>query len=185
MDKEKRNKILIVVLSFSIGVLIYLLFRSRNLFYYQFIEMLSLDSAVDKVRVIVWEKRSYIPNWVIYSLPDGLWMFSMGIALLHNRIFYREIQKVYNVIYASFFIFEFVQWGFGGHGTFLGTFDKMDLLFFTVGFFFASTIGEREWKRKLQKNIEMNTKEQYQREKRKTLIIVIVFTVLGFFPALV
>lgn len=166
------------------GILIYLLFRSRELFYYQFIELISLNHTIDDVRKIVWTKRKYIPNWVIYSLPDGLWIFSLGISMLYERIFYKEFQKVFNFIYLSFFLFEFVQGKFGGHGTFLGTFDKNDLLCFTIGYFLASIISYYNWEKNYKNEDCIGNMEDYSIEKKKTLAIVIIFTIIGFLPAL-
>lgn len=182
---KKKNKILLVFLSLGIGVLIYLLFRSRELFYYQFIKLLSLDGVIDNVRKVVWTKRKYIPNWVIYSLPDGLWMFSLGVSILYERIYYRELQKVYNVVYLSFFIFEFIQREYGGHGTVLGTFDESDLLCFTFGYFFASILGYWNWEKNYKYEKVMLYEDDYLLEKKKTLIIIVVFIIIGFFPVLI
>ncbi|MGL4787516.1 MAG: hypothetical protein ACRC2Q_11655, partial [Cetobacterium sp.] len=82
LEKRSLNKIFIVLASFALAVLIYLLFRSRKLFYYQIVELMNLDSHVGSIRKVVWVYRKHIPNWVIYSLPDGLWLFSMGVSIL-------------------------------------------------------------------------------------------------------
>ncbi|MEG0136108.1 MAG: hypothetical protein RR682_08870, partial [Cetobacterium sp.] len=66
MEKRLINKIFLVLFSFLLGVIIYLLFRSRKLFYYKFIEIAHLNYIVEDIRKIVWVYRKYIPNWVIY-----------------------------------------------------------------------------------------------------------------------
>ncbi|MGL5951165.1 MAG: hypothetical protein ACRCZH_07080, partial [Cetobacterium sp.] len=98
LEKRSLNKIAIVLSSFALAVLIYLLFRSRKLFYYQFIEMIYLDPYIRAIRKVVWVYRKHIPNWVIYALPDGLWLFSMGVSILYNRYYYKRAQTIFSLI---------------------------------------------------------------------------------------
>lgn len=190
LEKRRLNKILIVLLSFALAVLIYLLFRSRKLFYYQIIEILNLDSPVRSIRKMVWVYRKHIPNWIIYALPDGLWLFSMGVSILHNRVFYKKAQNIFNVIFVIMIGIEIFQGAYGGYGTFVGTFDKADMICYTIGYILASLLGYLNWKKNYKKKIIENMdedlkKEILKKERKKILIIVIVFTILGFFPALV
>ncbi|MGL5278770.1 MAG: hypothetical protein ACRC8M_06775 [Cetobacterium sp.] len=185
LEKRSLNKIFIVLLSFALAVLIYLLFRSRNLFYYQIIELLSLDSYVRSVRKVVWVYRKHIPNWVIYSLPDGLWLFSMGVSILHNRVFYKKAQNIFNIIFFTMIGIEVFQGIYGGHGTFIGTFDGADVICYTIGYIVASILGYLNWVKNSKEKIIQNEDGILKKERKKILIIVIVFTILGFFPALV
>ncbi|MGL5427053.1 MAG: hypothetical protein ACRDAS_03985 [Cetobacterium sp.] len=184
LEKRSLNKIFIVVLSFSLGVLIYLLFRSRKLFYYQFVELIYLDPYIRAIRKIVWVYRKHIPNWVIYSLPDGLWLFSMGVSILHNRYYYKQAQNIFNLIFISIVGVEIFQGIYGGHGTFIGTFDSADVICYIIGYILATLIGYIYW-RKNYKGKEIEEKSRIlKKERRKILLIVIIFTILGFFPAL-
>ena len=185
MEKRLLNKIVLVLFSFSLGVIIYLLFRSRKLFYYKFIEVAHLNYLVEDIRISVWVHRKYIPNWIIYSLPDGLWIFSFGVAMLHNRIFYKTAQKVFNIIFFFMIGLEFFQNSYGGHGTFIGTYDFADLLCFTIGFLLASTIGYINWSRDYKNKNILNESKIYRKEIKKNLMIVIVFTIVGLLPSLV
>ncbi|MGL5918114.1 MAG: hypothetical protein ACRCYM_02605 [Cetobacterium sp.] len=185
LEKRLLNKILIVLSSFGLGVLIYLLFRSRKLFYYQFIKMLNLDPYIFEIRKIVWVYRKHIPNWVIYALPDGLWIFSLGVSILHNRYYYKRAQKIFNLVLLSIIGVEIIQNIFGGHGTFVGTFDLADIICYIVGYLLSSRLGYLNWKNNY-KNIKIeNEEEVLKKENKKILIIIIVFTILGFLPALV
>ncbi|MCQ8212611.1 VanZ family protein [Cetobacterium somerae] len=171
--------------SFALAVIIYLLFRSRKLFYYQIVEMMNLDPHVRSIRKIVWVYRKYIPNWVIYSLPDGLWLFSMGVSILHNRVFYKKAQNIFNIIFLIMVGIEIFQGIFGGHGTFIGTFDGADVICYTIGYIIASLLSYLNWKKNHKDQEVENEVEVLKNERKKILIIVIVFTILGFFPALV
>ncbi|MHA4989335.1 hypothetical protein [Cetobacterium somerae] len=185
LEKRSLNKIFIVLASFALAVLIYLLFRSRKLFYYQIVELMNLDSHVGSIRKVVWVYRKHIPNWVIYSLPDGLWLFSMGVSILHNRVFYKKAQNIFNIIFFTMIGIEVFQGIYGGHGTFIGTFDGADVICYTIGYIMASILGYLSWV-KNSKEIKIQIEDEVlKKERKKILIIVIVFTILGFFPALV
>ncbi|MGL4633930.1 MAG: hypothetical protein ACRCUO_05325, partial [Cetobacterium sp.] len=145
LEKRSLNKIFIVLASFALAVLIYLLFRSRKLFYYQIVELMNLDSHVGSIRKVVWVYRKHIPNWVIYSLPDGLWLFSMGVSILHNRVFYKKAQNIFNIIFFTMIGIEVFQGIYGGHGTFIGTFDGADVICYTIGYIMASILGYLSW----------------------------------------
>lgn len=185
LEKRSLNKIFIVLASFALAVLIYLLFRSRKLFYYQIVELMNLDSHVRSIRKVVWVYRKHIPNWVIYSLPDGLWLFSMGVSILHNRVFYKKAQNIFNIIFFTMIGIEVFQGIYGGHGTFIGTFDGADVICYTIGCIMASILGYLSWVKNSKEIKIQNEDEVLKKERKKILIIVIVFTILGFFPALV
>ena len=185
LEKRSLNKLFIVLVSFAVAVLIYLLFRSRKLFYYQIIELMNLDTHVGAIRKIVWVYRKHIPNWIIYSLPDGLWLFSMGVSILHNRVFYKKAQNIFNIIFFTMIGIEVFQGIYGGHGTFIGTSDGADVICYIIGYIMASILGYLNWIKISKERIIENEDEILKKERKKILIIVIVFTILGFFPALV
>ena len=185
LEKRSLNKLFIVLVSFAVAVLIYLLFRSRKLFYYQIIELMNLDTHVGAIRKIVWVYRKHIPNWIIYSLPDWLWFFSMGVSILHNRVFYKKAQNIFNIIFFTMIGIEVFQGIYGGHGTFIGTFDGADVICYIIGYIMASILGYLNWIKISKERIIENEDEILKKERKKILIIVIVFTILGFFPALV
>ena len=78
----KKIKFLLVFLPLLLGVIIYLLYRSKNLFYYNFIHFLNINGYVLFAREVATLYRKLFPTWVIYSLPDGLWLFSTGAVFL-------------------------------------------------------------------------------------------------------
>tara|TARA_B100001758_G_C17838167_1_gene317784 strand:+ start:76 stop:471 length:396 start_codon:yes stop_codon:yes gene_type:complete len=73
----KKNRLLINSLwwlSLLLGFLIYLFFRPNNLIYNNFI------SFPIKLNI---ESNSLITNFLIYSLPNGLWSFSYAQLIFH------------------------------------------------------------------------------------------------------
>lgn len=184
LSKNKIIKWILAIVPFSVGVLIYLFFRSRKLFYYQFVNILKLNTYVDVARKFLWVYRSYIPNWVIYSFPDGLWIFSMGIGIMFDRVNYKIALQIYTFIFSLTSMMEVFQDIYGGHGTFLGTYDKADLICYVIGYFLAVIISYLNWKKNIASYRENNI-DIVKKEIKKILILTIIFVILGFFPALV
>ncbi len=63
------------ILPISVGTLIYLLFRPVNLTVFHWSEKVGLYSYVLKARDL-FNIGGYMPEWFVYSLPNGLWAYS-------------------------------------------------------------------------------------------------------------
>ncbi len=59
----------------SIGSLIYLLFRPKHILVFHWAESLGLYSVILNARNLI-DFNYYIPEWIIFSLPNGLWAYS-------------------------------------------------------------------------------------------------------------
>ena len=130
----KKIKFLLVFLPLLTGALIYLLYRSKNLYYYNFIHFLDINGFVLLARETATLYRKLFPTWVIYSLPDGLWLFSAGaVFLVARKRFFLHVAWFF-FIYLFVILGEFVQKYFGGHGTPVGTFDKSDIVVFSYAY---------------------------------------------------
>lgn len=73
----KEIKILAIILSvvsLLAGGWLYLLFRSKTLLMFKWMEELRLLDLINNMRAEV--SSDEIPQFVIYALPDGLWVFS-------------------------------------------------------------------------------------------------------------
>lgn len=71
-------KILMSILSLSLGGLIYLGWRSGNLVMFQLIEKWEAD-YLKSVRDLC--TNYLIDDWIKYSMPDGLWLFSYMLLI--------------------------------------------------------------------------------------------------------
>ena len=162
----KKIKFLLVFLPLLLGVIIYLLYRSKNLFYYNFIHFLNINGYVLLARETAILYRKLFPTWVIYSLPDGLWLFSTGAVFLISRKKYLLHFFWFLFIYLFVVGGEFVQKYYGGHGTPIGTYDKTDIIAIILRIF----DNKYKYKDKVSKEIMQNI--------RYTLI----FSVLGLLP---
>jgi len=112
-----------------LGGLIYILFRSEKLIMFRWLDFLSF--SFQNIRALTLGFRNYLPDWFIFSLPDGLWIFSyMSLVLLiwKNKINYRNIIWIVIIpllVVASEIgqLMNIIQ----------GTFDYNDIVFYIMG----------------------------------------------------
>ena len=113
---------------FLTGGFIYLLYRSLTLRMFSWLKTLGLYQMV-----LSWRESlglCHLPNWVIYSLPDGLWM---GAYLLLMYMLWYKITTwdalAFPLVLPLFMnITEVLQ----GFDLFPGTFDIIDMLCYDI-----------------------------------------------------
>ncbi len=100
--------------------MIYLGWRDTSHPFYKGIVSHGYGSQIDHFRNIV--SSTHLPAWVVYSLPDGLWMF-------------------------SFVLFMLVVWefNFSGQGRFWIMAAVLSGLAFEIGQAYSSAIGRFDW----------------------------------------
>lgn len=128
MDQKTKLKVYVSGLSlflFFIGGMIYLMFRSESLVMFHWFEALHVKEYVVSLHM------SYIlPQWIVYSLPDGLWLCSY--VLIVSVIWDFELRQGYPYIFSLPFVAivsELAQ----AIGWMRGTFDWLDLLCYVLG----------------------------------------------------
>jgi len=92
---------------------------------------INLSTAISELRLLTPPLADHFPNWFLYSLPDGLWLFSYLSVLLvvwDNVISKHNIHWLLLVPMVAIFseigqLFEIVP----------GTFDIFDLIFYLLG----------------------------------------------------
>lgn len=178
-----KRKFFCIYLPIILGVLIYIIFRSRSLFYFHFFTLINLDDYIIPLRKFVFLYRKLFPNWVIYSLPDGLWLFSFGSALLYNLKNLKKRALLFSLIFSLTLFFELIQFFLGGHGTLIGTFDPSDLVCFATGYALALSVNYLFFKKnqivhEVQQQISFL---QVLYEEKKNIVI---FLILAFLPTL-
>lgn len=128
-DKTQlRNKTLIyhVVLPLLIGSLIYVLFRSESLIVFNWLGYLGILEHIREFRELLNSFKYVLPNWVIYSLADGLWVYAFVSAyLIYFKIDYWLIVPF--LLSIGIEILQYFQF-------FQGTFDVLDLIYFIIGY---------------------------------------------------
>ena len=120
-----------VALPLLLGGLIYILFRAESLKMFTWFEAMGLSDFIKNIR----KARVFsVPEWVIFSLPDALWLFSFSNIMLILWGYKLSKQSIIWIFAAPIIglISEFGQ----AVSVVPGTFDLLDLIFL----FFASIL---------------------------------------------
>lgn len=64
-----------------IGSLIYILWRPLTIRIFSWLDIIGLSIAVEKLRKLSMSIYPYVPDWVVYSVPNGLWAFSYALII--------------------------------------------------------------------------------------------------------
>lgn len=111
------------VTCFVIGVIIYLLWR-EGLLIHRVITWLGLDLITNPLRSFA--SDLYLPEWIRFSLPDGLWVTSyiliMSAQDIPHKILWISIIPLVGFISELLQIVHFMP----------GTFDFIDLFFYII-----------------------------------------------------
>ena len=73
-----------------IGGFTYVLFREKNLLMFSWFNSLGIENLIDFFRNKILF-NNLIPNWVKFSLPDGIWIYSLTSLML--IIWNRDMNK--------------------------------------------------------------------------------------------
>jgi len=128
----KTKKLLIGhIASLCIGSLIYILFRSTHLRMFVWFERINISSVINNVRNFTSAYSDNLPTFILYSLPDGLWLFSYISLILYlwkNELKNENFFWVFSIPFISIFselsqIIKIIP----------GTFDIIDLLMYLLG----------------------------------------------------
>ena len=115
-----------VLIPLLIGGLIYLLFRNESLIMFNWFDDLGLLEQIKELRATLKPMKSILPNWIYYSLADGLWTYAFVSAyLIYYKIDYWLILPF--VLSIGVEVLQYFQ-------LFQGTFDVLDLLCCIVGY---------------------------------------------------
>ena len=125
--------------------LLYILFRSADLRMFHWFSFLGLDYFITSARDSFSVLKNDLPNWIYFSLPDGLWVYSFTSALL---IYWRnDIQKVKFWLLIPLTTGVFIE-VLQGVKLFPGTFDFLDLAFTSLGLLLSAIIINYKFKKK-------------------------------------
>ena len=122
--KVKIKYLLIHVLSpLFLGVLIYVLFRSENIRFTKWV--FHNSEIISELQAFTVPYKVLIPEWSIYSLPDGLWAYAFSALILK----YQKFSMGFRILLLLMIPFyELAQlFGFAP-----GTFDILDLLIMAI-----------------------------------------------------
>lgn len=119
------------LVSLLLGGIIYIIFRSKNLKMFDWLDLIGIKNLFDKIRFSFQDNVFEIPKWIIFSLPDGLWTFSYICLTLY--IWESEITRT-SIVWITIVPLIAIISEIGQlYGLVSGTYDIMDLLFYIIG----------------------------------------------------
>lgn len=114
-----------VILPITIGCSIYTCYRPTSLRIYNWYKFIGLEDKILYLRATSAPLKQYLPDWVIYCLPNGLWVYAYTAYMLlvwrrgstaklnsvwpHLGIMLglaSEIFQIFGVIHGTFDIFD-------------------------------------------------------------------------------
>ena len=127
----KKQIVLGHLFTLTFGGLVYILFRQDTLKMFSWFDSFNLLEVLTEIRFFTLPLSEHLPHWLLYSLPDGLWLFSYISVLLviwGNTISKQNIYWLLLVPVIAIFseIGQFFK-------VISGTFDIIDLIFYIVG----------------------------------------------------
>lgn len=129
----RRQPLILHVTTITIGSLIYICFRTDTLIMFNWFEKLMLTNTIMTIREFTLPFRNKLPSWFLYSLPDGLWIFSYvclmlsiwGRTITGNNLFWFTLIPSIALVSEIGQLIKVVP----------GTFDIVDLSLYVIGFF--------------------------------------------------
>jgi hypothetical protein len=76
------GKIATALIPLLLGGLIYITYRTETLLMFSWFENLRLQFITDAFRSNIFLQNLNIPDWIKFSLPDALWLFSFTYTIL-------------------------------------------------------------------------------------------------------
>lgn len=120
------KQLFIGTLPLMLGGLIYLTYRTDALLMFDWFDKIGISDFIDFLRSTEQIQNLIIPDWIKFSLPDALWLFSFTYTLLILWDFKINRQS-------AFWLFIVPTIGLFSEigqliGVIRGTFDKLDLM---------------------------------------------------------
>lgn len=134
------------ILALFLGGIIYVLFRASEPVFFGWLRTAGLGNWLYFVRQTTLNWSLYLPDWLIYSLPDGLWAF--GYALLISSIWAERSSGIRYLWLASIPVLVLGFEGLQYPGIVSGTFCVEDLIVGTIGLTSGIVIGLKYTKTK-------------------------------------
>lgn len=130
-----------------IGSLIYILFRSSTLKMFIWYEKLGITNQISRMRAKTFLYSNKLPDFLLYALPDGFWLFSyMSLILFlwknelrRDNIFWVFILSIIAILSELGQLLKIIP----------GTFDIVDLLMYLLGTFLPFMIYKKSIKIKI------------------------------------
>ena len=134
---KKRIRYFLIGGSLFVALLIYLILREKSSPFYRQAANIGLTDTLNKIRNN--PILETVPSWIVNSLPDGLWMFSLVLFIMALWDFRKVTVAIFWVAVAIIcgLLFELVQLSSINQGRF----DWMDVGFIVAGALLALSLN--------------------------------------------
>ena len=114
------------------GITIYIFFRTKATHFINEYFFPNIYFLIGTIQEACRPLKLHLPPWFLYSLPDGLWTYSMtSMFIIRLRDKNKDLKKLFYFIFCPFLSISFeVSQALYPH---LGTFDIVDLNFVITG----------------------------------------------------
>lgn len=129
------------IVTLIVGSLIYMLFRSESLKMFSWLDAIACFEVTQNIRGITLKIVEEIPDWMLYSLPDGLWLSSYICLVL--MIWKNKISKENSVWIFGMPLMAIMSEAGQFFKIIPGTFDWMDVIMYLLGTAFPLEIYRR------------------------------------------
>ena len=126
-----------VIIPLIIGSMLYISYRSLSLRMFSWFEAIGLSNFIKSIREIINPYKESLPNWIYFSMPDALWVYSFTSAILliwNNKIVKAKYWLL--IPFISGCLVEIAQ----GLKLVEGTFDPIDLILCSLSFILSMII---------------------------------------------
>lgn len=132
MSKLFNAKIIIPLI---VGGLIYVFFRSPSLLMFKWFHQIGIAEIILNIKDQYKVPSNWLINWCIYSLPDGLWLYSLTAFML--VLWREESSKIKYLFIFGGAIIAFGQKIGQAFHLFKGTFDLNDIIAYILAILIA------------------------------------------------
>ena len=141
---NRKQNIIIGIVSIVIGGMIYILWRRDNLLMFSWFKTMGIINQIECMRYYASIYYSIIPSWVYYSLPNALWLF--GGMLCFFSIWEKHCYEQY--IWIGIFIIIAMGAEFGQLiGIIPGTWQNSDMLLMIISIVSAIILNNKQNKK--------------------------------------
>lgn len=128
---SKNRYILLSFLAVFVGGFIYILFRPTEAGFLKWFGIIGTDHLLYAAREKSLSINSFLPDWMVYSLPNGLWAFAYTIIVLRIWKGSNSIMKYFWFLSIPVLVFGFEL--LQATGNLQGTFCWIDMLWGAIG----------------------------------------------------
>ncbi len=136
---KKQGIYLLTFISVFTGGMIYVLWRQDTVRFFGWLDAIGLYPPVETIRSYSLPLYPLIPNWIVYSLPNGLWAF--GYALVIVYLWRGNSSNIKYFWYATIPVLA-IGWEMSQYfGLITGIFCYNDLFLSSAGIGFGAILG--------------------------------------------